>query len=102
MKLLAELDETLSEKIPADIYSKLEAAMAGLEQALLAKDPLMPKHLQESHRLLISYPETVHLLDDEEVARLLDAAQAHMKVQIVAETAKATGTKRRKIDVSDL
>jgi hypothetical protein len=62
---------------------------------------MMPSHLRASHQLLISYPETVHLLDDDEIARLISAAQIHTQIEIVkAGTAKAGG--RKKISADDL
>jgi hypothetical protein len=62
---------------------------------------MMPSHLRASHQLLISYPETVHLLDDDEIARLISAAQIHTQIEIVkAGTAKAGS--RKKISADDL
>lgn len=88
--------------IPPDVLDRLDSHLASLEQALLDKDPMMPQHLRNSHSILISYPETVHLLDDHEIARLIDAAEIHVKTEIVKATVKkGTGT-RKKVDVSDL
>ena len=88
--------------IPPDVLDRLDSHLASLEQALLDKDPMMPQHLRNSHSILISYPETVHLLDDHEIARLIDAAEIHTKTEIVKATVKkGTGT-RKKVDVSDL
>ena len=88
--------------IPPDVLDRLDSHLASLEQALLDKDPMMPQHLRNSHSILISYPETVHLLEDHEIARLIDAAEIHVKTEIVKATVKkGTGT-RKKVDVSDL
>ena len=88
--------------IPPDVLDRLDSHLASLEQALLDKDPMMPQHLRNSHSILISYPETVHLLEDHEIARLIDAAEIHTKTEIVKATVKkATGT-RKKVEVSDL
>ena len=88
--------------IPPDVLDRLDSHLASLEQALLDKDPMMPQHLRNSHSILISYPETVHLLEDHEIARLIDAAEIHTKTEIVKATVnKGTGT-RKKVDVSDL
>lgn len=88
--------------IPPDVLDRLDSHLASLEQALLDKDPMMQQHLRNSHSILISYPETVHLLEDHEIARLIDAAEIHTKTEIVKATVKkATGT-RKKVDVSDL
>jgi len=88
--------------IPPDVLDRLDSHLASLEQALLDKDPMMPQHLRNSHSILISYPETVHLLEDHEIARLIDAAEIHTKTEIVKATVKkGTGT-RKKVEVSDL
>lgn len=92
----------LSDSIPQDVLSKLEMSLASLEASLLAKDPMMPQHLRATHNLLISYPETVHLLDDNEIARIIDAAEVHTKTEIVKATVtKSAGTKK-KISAGDL
>ena len=92
----------LSDSIPQDVLSKLEMSLASLEASLLAKDPMMPQHLRSTHNLLISYPETVHLLDDNEIARIIDAAEVHTKTEIVKATVtKSAGTKK-KISAGDL
>jgi hypothetical protein len=91
-------------KIEQSVYSRLEQHLADLEAALLAKDPLMPQHLRSSHAMLITYPETIHLLDDGDVAKLIDAAEIHTKTEIVKASAagKGTGTSRKKVSISDL
>jgi hypothetical protein len=93
-----------SDAIPQDVLARLDQSLAHLEQSLLAKDPMMPQHLRNSHSLLISYPETVHLLEDHEIARLVDAAELHTKTEIVKAVAKgkASGGTRAKVSVSDL
>jgi len=92
-----------SETIPLDVMDKLTMALASLEASLLAKDPMMPQHLRSTHSLLITYPETVHLLDDEEIAHIIDGAEILTKTEIVKATASkaATGT-RKKVSASDL
>jgi hypothetical protein len=82
--------------IPEQVMQSLAIHLGKLEAALLAKDPEMPNHLRESHRLLITYPETVHLLDDTEVAALISAAEEYTKVRIVAEAAKGKGSRSKK------
>lgn len=94
----------MSDKVPADILHRLQDSLASLEQALLDKDPLMPNHLRNTHAVLISYPETVHLLSDAEIASIIDAAEIHTKTEIVKAVAsgKSAGGTRKKVDVSDL
>jgi hypothetical protein len=85
--------------LPPDIIARLEMSLAALDQALLTKDSMMPQHLKQSHQLLITYPETVHLLDDEEIARLISAAQIHTGIEIVKmSTPKAGGRKKASAD----
>lgn len=91
-----------TDAIPQDVLDKLTMSLASLEASLLAKDPMMPQHLRATHSLLISYPETVHLLDDSEIARIIDAAEVHTKTEIVKATVtKSAGTKK-KISAGDL
>jgi len=89
-------------RIPLDVMNKLTAELQGLEARLLANDPEMKNHLRESHRLLITYPETVHLLEDEEINKLLDAAQKITTVRVVSDTAKSSRAPKKKPSVDDL
>jgi hypothetical protein len=92
----------IAHSIPQDVMDRLAASLLSLETSLLEKDPMMPQHLRNTHSLLITYPETVHLLEDDEIARIIDAAEIHTKTEIVKATVKkGTGT-RKKIDVGDL
>lgn len=93
-----------SDSIPKDVLDRLETSLASLDAALLAKDPMMPQHLRNTHSILVSYPETVHLLDDAEIAKIIDAAEVHTKTEIVKAAAKgaSTGGTRKKVSVSDL
>jgi len=86
--------ENQTSAIPADVMGRLSMSMASLESALLTKDPAMPTHLQESHRLLLSYPETVHLLEDPEIAMLIDAAEALTNTQIVRDAVKGKASNK--------
>lgn len=92
----------LSDKIPQDVMNKLSMSLAGLQASLLNKDPLMPQHLRASHQLLVNYPETVHLLDDTEIAAIIDASEIHTKTQIVADTVKKSAGTKKKIGAADL
>lgn len=85
-------------RIPADTFRTLDMNLASLEQALLAKDPMMPVHLRNIHATIIAYPESVHLLEDKDVASLIDAAEAHTMTKIVSDSAKkaTTGTRATK------
>ncbi len=93
-----------TDQVPPDVLRRLEMSIASLEAALLEKDPMMPQHLRNSHSILTSYPETVQLLEDKEIALFIDAAEIHTKTEIVKAAAKGgagSGT-RKKITATDL
>ena len=90
--------------LPADVMQKLALTMASLEMALLAKDPEMPNHLRESHKLLLTYPETVHLLEDTEIASLIRASETLTNTQIVKDAVKGKSSSKAlsRLSASDL
>lgn len=93
----------LVDKLPPQVLDRLQLAQNNLATALLARDKDIPTHLSEIHRLLITYPETTLLLDDDEILTLIKAQEHHTQVVIVAETVKGKGGgKRTKISVDDL
>lgn len=102
MKPLTTLPEAMQNSIPHEVMEKLKASLAATEAGLLNQDPELKNHLRESHRLLISYPETVHLLDDEEIAKLIDAQEKLTQVQIVSDVAKSKKGKKAIGTVDDL
>jgi hypothetical protein len=90
-------------KIPEDVMLSLQTKLGSLQDALLKEDPLMPNHLREIHRLLITYPESTHLLDDSEIAQLIVSAEKFTLTRIVSDSAKGKSSgKKAKIDASDL
>lgn len=93
-------------KIPQDVYTRLDSTLLSLEQTLLAKDPMMPQHLRTIHSTIIAYPEAVHILKDEEIARIISGAEEMTKTKIVSDAAKKATTTRSKslknVSVSDL
>lgn len=102
MKSLSSLPEAHQQRIPPEQLERLQAALLSLESALLAKDTRMPQHLAASHRVLVSYPETVHLLDDAEIAKIVEAQQQHTMTQIVSDAAKGKSGGKKKVTVDDL
>lgn len=102
MKSTSTLPEAAQQRIPPEQLERLQSSLLALETALLAKDPLMPQHLAASHRVLISYPETVHLLDDSEIAKIIEAQQQHTMTQIVSDAAKGKSGGKKKVTVDDL
>ena len=99
---MKERNEEAMSRIPDTTMRSLEMCLASLEQALLAKDPLMSQHLRNTHSLLISYPETVHLLEDKEIELIIDAAEAHTKTEIVKAVAAKKGGGRAKVSIDSL
>lgn len=89
------MKQDIENKIPAGVLSQLQTNMQNLEKALLASDPQMPSYLKESHRVLITHPESVHLLDDEEIRLLVDAAQKFTDTQIITALAKTKSTSKK-------
>ena len=92
----------LLDVVPPDVMSRLELSLASLQSSLLADDPKMPTHLASIHQLLLSYPESVQLLDNSEIASIIGGLQKHTNTVIVAETAKKAAKGRVKTTVDDL
>jgi hypothetical protein len=69
-----------------------------LQEALLAQDPRIRDHLKEIHKLMITHEELVHLLSDEDIAKIMSAQQVVTNTTLVATTTgtkgKATATKK--------
>lgn len=92
-----------SDKISPDVMQRLNMSLSSLQQAFDAFDPQMASHLRASHSLLISYPETTHLLDDNEIKLIINASERHVKTEIVNQVAKkASAGKKAKPTVDDL
>ena len=104
LSIMKEFKMKPSDTIPANIMESLVGHIANLEQALLNKDPLLPVHLRNSHALIMSYPETQHLLEDHEIATIIQGCETHMKVQIVKAAAKGSKSKgpNKNISASEL
>ncbi len=81
------------------------ARIAQLQEALLAKDPMMKMHLLEIHKQLISYEELAHLLTEEEIGTIMAAQQLHTNTILVAtivKPGKAKAERVAKLGLSDL
>ena len=73
-------------------HSDLEAMrhnISQLEKALVEKMPEMPMMLRRIHTDLKQCPELLHLLDEEEVAKVVRALSIQTGVVIQAQTAKS-------------
>ena len=101
MKTAEQMPEVVG-KIPTEVMAVLKEKLQLVESSLLSVDANMKEHLRESHRLLISYPETVHLLDDAEIHNLLEAAQKLTNQRIVADTAKKKTAGKSKPSIDDI
>lgn len=96
---------TLDSSIPthAAALQRLEL----LHKALLERDPMMPNHLLEIHKQLITYEELVHLLTDEQIGIIMQAQQQHTNTTLIAATSGAAGKAKAKkaganLTISDL
>jgi hypothetical protein len=89
------------------IQFELMTRLAQLEEALLARDPMMKIHLGAIHKQLIQHEELVHLLTDEEIGKIVGDQQAHTNtILIVESTSKkgktATANRTAKLGMADL
>lgn len=88
-------------------HKELLERLTKLEDALLAKDPMMKVHLGSIHAHLIQYEELVHLLKDEEISVMMQAQQIHTNVILVSAATTKSGKAKAvaasaKIQISDL
>lgn len=86
---------------------ELLTRLASLEEALLAKDPMMPTHLAAIHRSLVTHEELVHLLTDDQIGAIVNAQQSHTNTFLAAEVTTKTGSNKAagraaKLTLSDL
>jgi hypothetical protein len=85
----------MSDAPRSPIHEQLLQKLSLLEAALLAGDPEMPRHLSESHKLVIQHEELVHLLNDEEIGVLMAAQQKHSGVVLASEVKPVTESKAK-------
>lgn len=81
--------------IPPEVLSSVQEKIQLLEAALIAKDPELRTHLQAIHKTLLTYPETVALLRDEEIGTTIRAMEAYTNTKIVEDKVKGTGGSRK-------
>ena len=92
-----------SDAIPLNIMEELVGEIKAVEEGLLKKDPMMKVHLQRSHRMIMEYPETAVLLEDHEIATIINGLKMHTNVEIAKSPARAsTGKKAAKLTLDDL
>lgn len=81
-------------QIPPERVEQLRTRMSALQTAQERDDPNIAQYLKEVHTLVMSYPETVWILTDEEMHAVVEAAQRHANVVIIEEKAKAAKSSR--------
>lgn len=101
MKTVDQMPEIVG-KIPTEVMVELQAKLQLVSSTLVGASPEMREHLRDSHRLLISYPETVHLLDDAEIHDLLEAAQKLTNQRIISDVAKKKSSSKSKPSIDDI
>lgn len=90
--------------IPQELLDILFQKMDALTSALLSQDPKMPTHLAAIHSTLQQYPETVHLLKDEEIGTIIKASQEYTKIKVIEETVKKSAGRKKSgpVDLSEM
>jgi len=83
-------------------FDAIRMQIAELEQALLANDPQMPQYLRRIHANLLTQPELVHILKDEERAVIIQGASRLTGVIISASEKKATSKKLATMTADDI
>ena len=93
-----------STSIPQELLADLNQKMESLTSALLSQDPKMPTHLAAIHSTLQQYPETVHLLKDEEIGTIIKASQEYTKIKVIEETVKKSAGRKKSgpVDLSEM
>lgn len=90
---IAASADTENSFISTPQYEQLMQRLGFLEEALTTQDPQMKNHLKEIHKMLIQYEELVHLLKDEEIAKIMAGQQVITNTTLVAAvTAKSAKT----------
>lgn len=75
-------------KIPEEVMARLQDKLVKLKTALITDDPLMPTHLAAIHKETHSYPESMLLLEDEDIKAIVGSLIKHTNTTIVAAKAK--------------
>lgn len=77
---------------PADpLQFEMLTRLASLEEALLARDPLMKTHLGAIHKQLITHEELVHLLSPVQIGEIVRAQQSHTNTSLAQEVTTTSG-----------
>lgn len=95
-----ELETRLDSSNPTQF--ELIQRMGALEEALLARDPLMKTHLAAIHKQLIQHEELVHLLSDKEIGEIVKAQQHHTGTVLAQESTSKSGKAKATARVAKL
>lgn len=74
----------------------IKEKLAALEAALLSNSPDMPTILQTIHRTLKSQPQTVTLLDDNDIRVIVNGLEKQQGVMIASSMVKKSTSKADK------
>jgi hypothetical protein len=89
---LAGTDDSTTKLNPSEpVHFELLTRLGQLEEALLARDPLMKTHLGAIHKQLITHEELVHLLSPVEIGKIVAAQQAHTNTSLAQEVTTTSG-----------
>lgn len=86
-----------------DNLTQIKEKILSLQEALLDQHPQLPTILRDIHTKLKLDPETVTLLNDEEVAIIVSGLKKQTQTHIVTTASKSKASKALKsLDLGDL
>lgn len=94
--------------VPADLNDPAKMGeldvmdrLGKIEAGLIERDPQIPLHCAQILKVLHTYEELVHLMDDEKIRVLMAGMLTYRRVELVKEAAK-TKSKGRGTTVDDI
>lgn len=107
MSDLSKLPEDASIESMEIVVPRIQERIAMLKQSMEAKFPDFPNLLREVHSALKEYPDTVHFLEPEERAAVVQACFQQASVSIQTANKKsgrssATGKKLKDVNEDDI
>lgn len=88
------------EQQPPEVQ-RLIARMDQIQGQLLEQTPLLHEALADIHKILHQHEELVHLMSDEDIAKLHQAFEKHKGVVLVQKEAKTAKKKISKDELND-
>lgn len=89
------------EQSPIEIQ-QLKSRMYQVQQSLLSDTPGLPEALAEIHKNLLQHEELVHLLDDDDIARIHQGFEKFKQFTLVQKEVKANNKPKKKLSNDDL